>query len=126
MCDSEDVLGCALGSNAHHLNVMSVLSTPVSAFEVLPDLKDWCSLYDFLTEAVCMGIFCMFGFVGNSLSMICLWKDKSKTATPFLLVSLEIADTIFLITVVILRVLDTIHTYTDQLPFLQAWPPYTV
>ena len=69
-------------------------------------------LYDFVIEAVIMGILCMFGFTGNILSMIVLWRDKSKTATPFLLVSLEIADTLFLATVFILRVMTSMNTYT--------------
>ena len=62
-----------------------------------------CLVYDFVIEAVLMGVLCLFGFAGNTLSMICLWRDKSKTATPFLLISLEIADTLFLVTVLILQ-----------------------
>jgi hypothetical protein len=83
-----------------------------------------CLTYDFVIEAVMMGIFCIFGFVGNSLSMICLSKDKSKTATPFLLISLEIADTFFLITVVILRVLTSIYQYTLWPESMQGMFPY--
>lgn len=71
-----------------------------------------CAIFDFMIEAVVMGIMCLFGFTGNTLSMICLWRDKSKTATPFLLVSLEVADTLFLVTVLILRVVISIHTFT--------------
>lgn len=70
-----------------------------------------CQNYDFVFEAVLMGSLCLFGFCGNTLSMICLSKDKSKTATPFLLVSLEAADTFFLMTVVLLRVFSTVVTY---------------
>ncbi|ELU09644.1 hypothetical protein CAPTEDRAFT_119062 [Capitella teleta] len=83
-----------------------------------------CALYDFLIEAVIMGILCLFGFCGNTMSMICLSKDKSKTATPFLLISLEVADTLFLVTVLILRVLTSIHTFSDAMPSLQEAFPY--
>lgn len=83
-----------------------------------------CALYDFLIEAVFMGLLCLFGFCGNSLSMVCLSRDKSKTATPFLLISLEIADTFFLVTVLILRVLTSIHTYTESMPALIKVFPY--
>ena len=83
-----------------------------------------CKLYDFLIEAVFMGALCVFGFAGNSLSMMCLLKDKSKTATPFLLCSLEVADTLFLVTVLILRVLTSLHMFTDWFPALVGAFPY--
>lgn len=83
-----------------------------------------CGLYDFLIEAVLMGALCAFGFVGNMLSAVCLWKDKSKSATPFLLVSLELADTLFLVTVLLLRVLTTIDTFTASLPSMTVLEAY--
>ena len=51
-------------------------------------------------------------------------KDKSKTATPFPLVSLEVADTLFLVTVLILRVLTLIHTFTRWFDALMVFFPY--
>lgn len=83
-----------------------------------------CLLFDFIIEAVMMGVLCLFGFTGNTLSMLCLMRDKSKTATPFLLVSLEVADTLFLVTVLILRVLTSIHTFTGWLEDLMRIFPY--
>ncbi|ESO00570.1 hypothetical protein HELRODRAFT_175531 [Helobdella robusta] len=70
-----------------------------------------CSIYDFVTEGVIMAIFCIFGFVGNITSMFCLWRDKSKTATPLLLINLEVADTLFLVTVLLIRVTTTFHSF---------------
>ena len=81
-----------------------------------------CLIYDFAIEAVAMGVLCLFGFVGNILSTICLRKDKSKTATPFLLISLEIADTLFLIAVLFIRVLPTIVQYTRWPALLPIFP----
>ena len=83
-----------------------------------------CLLFDFLIEAVFMGFLCMFGFTGNTLSMICLWRDKSKTATPFLLVSLEVADTLFLVTVLLLRVMTSISDFTGWLEPVMSIFPY--
>jgi len=74
-----------------------------------------CLAYDFFIETVLMGALCLLGFVGNTLSMLCLWRDRSKSATPFLLISLEVADTLFLITVLVVRVLPSAQTYTGQL-----------
>ena len=85
-----------------------------------------CVLYDFITEGVLMGALCLFGFVGNSLSMLCLAKDRSKTATPFLLISLEAADSFFLFTVLILRVLTSLSDRQegflyDSVPYLAKY-----
>ena len=88
------------------------------------DAEFTCSLYDFLIEAVLMGVLCVFGFFGNSLSTVCLWKDKSKTATPLLLISLECADTLFLVTVLLLRVFTSIETFTHRLPIVSELTPY--
>lgn len=83
-----------------------------------------CTCYDFVIEAVFMGILCVFGFAGNTVSTVVLSRDKSKTATPFLLVSLEVADTLFLVTVFALRVLTSIQTFGVQVPGLHSAIPY--
>lgn len=70
-----------------------------------------CATYDFVIETIVMGLLCLFGFVGNTLSIVCLWRDSSKTATPFLLISLDIADTVFLATVTVLRVVQSAASY---------------
>lgn len=88
----------------------------------LEDTQAICHTYDFVIEAVLMGMFCLFGFCGNTLSMICLSRDKSRTATPFLLVSLEAVDTFFLLNVLVLRVLNSISTYFRIVELLPLWP----
>ena len=82
-------------------------------------------MYDFAIEALLMGFLCAFGFVGNSLSTICLLRDGSKSATPFLLVSLQFADTLFLIAVVWLRVITTVaETFPDDAASVGYLAPY--
>jgi len=54
-----------------------------------------------------MGSLCLFGFAGNTLSMVCLRRDKSRSATPLLLISLEISDTLFLSAVFVVRVISS-------------------
>ena len=78
-------------------------------YNVTDEDKFTCKIYDFAIETLLMGFLCVFGFVGNSLSTICLLRDGSKSATPFLLVSLQFADTLFLIAVVWLRVITTVE-----------------
>lgn len=83
-----------------------------------------CTCYDFIIEALFMGMLCVFGFAGNTVSTVVLSRDKSKTATPFLLVSLEVADTLFLMTVFALRVLTSIQTFGVHVPGLESAIPY--
>jgi len=83
-----------------------------------------CFCYDFVIEAVLMGALCLFGFAGNSVSTVCLWKDRSKSATPFLLISLGVADTLFLATVFALRVIPSVDTFAWPLPWLKPVVPY--
>lgn len=83
-----------------------------------------CLCYDFVIETVFMGLLCVLGFAGNAASTVCLWHEKSNTATPFLLISLEIADTLFLVTVFILRVIPSVDTFAVKLPWLEGVAPY--
>ena len=84
-----------------------------------------CKVYDFAIEALFIGLLCAFGFVGNSLSTICLLRDESKSATPFLLVSLQFADTLFLLAVVWLRVITSVEeTFPDEAASIAYLKPY--
>ena len=94
------------------------LTTPKSR----PSLDQTCIMYDFMVEVVVMGVLCLFGFTGNTLSIICLARDKSKTATPFLLVSLEVADTLFLTAVFLLRVAASVTRYADWEVIMPIFP----
>jgi hypothetical protein len=87
-----------------------------------PSLDPTCVMYDFMVEAVAIALLCVFGFTGNTLSIICLARDKSKTATPFLLVSLEVADTMFLAAVFLLRVATSVTRYADWEPIMPIFP----
>ena len=80
-----------------------------------------CELFDFAIEGVVMGLLCALGLCGNALSIICLAKEKSKTATPFLLMSLEVADSLFLILAAIVRVFHTNATFTGTFTDRNAW-----
>ena len=70
-----------------------------------------CAYYDFVVESVLMGFLCLVGFIGNLTSVYCFSKEHSpNTATPFLLISLAIADTLFLSSVFFVRVLTSVSS----------------
>jgi len=75
-----------------------------------------CRCYDFVVEAVLMGALCVVGFVGNTVSVVCLRTDRSKTPTPLLLIGRGLADAAFLATVFLLRVLTSVRTAASLVP----------
>lgn len=78
-----------LASLDSKMNVTSPLMSVADAATSMSMLET-CAVYDFVVETVLMGLLCLLGFVGNILSVLCLRRNKSKTATPFLLMSLEV------------------------------------
>lgn len=85
-----------------------------------------------------MGFLCLFGIVGNTVALIVLLKQRSQSATSFLLHTLAVADCLVLAATVPLYLLPNVFPYTGLLygyhriylsiiPFL--WPlhqiPYT-
>jgi len=92
---------------------------------IIDEFEFVCSIYDFAIEALLIGLLCAFGFVGNSLSTICLLRDGSQSATPFLLVSLQFADTLFLVAVVWLRVITSVQeTFPEEAASIAYLRPY--
>lgn len=95
-----------------------------------------CRLFDFLLYSVIGGSLCVFGVVGNALSFVVLQhKDNAKSATPFLLRALAVADSLVLLASVPLYALPPVYLFTGYLriyndlypiimPFL--WPLYLI
>ena len=114
-------------SSSSHSTLDDALAAAVTMTSNVTSVDEQnCFMYHFIVEGVLMGILCLVGFAGNSLSMVCLAKDRSKTATPFLLISLEATDTFFLLTVVVLRVATSLQETPDgllhdSLPYLAKY-----
>jgi len=91
------------------VNVSDTAAGSVAGLRQLPRslYTPTCRVYDFVMETILMGSLCVFGFAGNTLAMICLRRDKSRSATPLLLISLEISDTLFLSAVLVVRVISS-------------------
>ena len=83
-----------------------------------------CMEFDFLIEAIFIGVLCLFGFSGNSMSLAALRRHRCKSATPLLLMALAVADTVFLIFVIPIRVITSVYMYVGQLDTLQFILPY--
>ena len=102
------IIVCICICNVHRVTLI-VASNPVNSLRYINAIS---------RRQVVIGIF------GNTLSMIVLHKDKCKTATLFLLISLSVADTGFLVTVLLLRVLPSTYAFTDGVYFSYMVRPY--
>ncbi len=72
-----------------------------------------------------VGVLCSVGFIGNALSVAVLRKDRDKkNTTNWLLQTLAVADTLYLIASVFIQILNTIRTETTWWPDLQRAFPY--
>ena len=61
------------------------------------DDKASCGLFTFILYAVAMGLTCVLGFTGNTISFLVLHKDHSTPVASFLLKALTVADNLFLV-----------------------------
>ena len=68
---------------------------------------------------------CIFGILGNLVSVIVLGMDRSiRRTTGLLLRALGVADTVYLLTCLLFQTVKTIYEVTDWLPTVaqRGWP----
>lgn len=86
------------------------------------DIYDRCI---FFVDIFVVSFFCLFGFLGNGLSIVVLRRDHDKkNATNWLLQALAVLDTLYLVTCIFIQPLKTICHLTNWLPALRAAFPY--
>lgn len=74
--------------NHHQVNPLASLSHTNGV-----DLTDpGCALFEFVLKVVLIGTLCLAGFVGNTLSFVVLWREKSHSGMTFLLQAILIGD----------------------------------
>ena len=57
-----------------------------------------CGKYDLIMNALVKFILLGFGTIGNGLSVVVMWSERSKSATAFLLIVLAVVDTLLMYT----------------------------
>ena len=83
-----------------------------------------CTLYSFVVNTVIIGLLCIFGLVGNLMAYAVFWKDNIKTSTTFLFQGLSLIDSVMLITVFPIYVLDPLVKYLRVLQGFEKIQPY--
>ena len=84
-------------------------------------------LFRFLIDVCVVGILCLVGFIGNALCIMVLHRDcgkDKKNTTNWLLQTLAMADTLYLITCIFFQTLKGINDWTDWWPALKLAMPY--
>lgn len=77
-------------------------------------------LYRIIVDVYIVGTLCLFGFFGNALSIAVLYRDHDKkNTTNWLLQTLAVVDTLYLMTCVVIQPLKTINSFTDWIPDMQ-------
>ena len=76
-----------------------------------------CRLFDFSIYTIFGGCLCVLGLAGNVTSFSVLWRDRSKTATAFLLRSLAVADSLVLVCYIPLYGTSFIYPYTGSMKY---------
>ena len=59
-----------------------------------------CRLFNFVVWGLCGGVLCVFGYVGNTLSVVALQRDV-RSATTTLLQALAASDLVLLVSVAV-------------------------
>lgn len=83
------------------------------------------STYKVIVEVYVVGLLCLFGFVGNFLSIAVLCRDRDKhNTTNWLLQTLAVVDSFFLFFSFFIQPIKVVHDFTDWFPSLRRGFPY--
>ena len=111
----------------HSVINSTINSTNMSAActEDKPIIWDTYLTYRVTVEVFIVSILCLFGFIGNTLSVVILCQDKDRRgATNWLLLSLSVVDSIYLFTCLFIQTFNCIEQNTNWIPWLSEVFPY--
>jgi len=104
--------------NATILDNVTLLSA-VNCTRV-PLTLDTYKIYKIVIDVFLVGFLCIVGFIGNALSIAVLNRDSDRNnTTNWLLRTLAVVDTVYLIASVFIQTIKTLHNHTDWVPELQ-------
>jgi len=107
-------------SSANASNVSVVVSDSV-------EVADRCLWFRFTVNTLLIGVLCMFGLFGNTLSLFVLERDRRNRVAVFLLQSLATADNLVLcVAFVELSIVYGLLPVVGRLDIQQASAPYLV
>ncbi len=79
-------------------------------------MTSWtCLLYSYIMHGLLLGVVCVLGLLGNSLSFAVFWRDPVKSSTHFLLQTLAVVDSLLLLTALPLHSLPAYLSFAHPL-----------
>ena len=93
----------------------------ISDNEEFIDVTPACALFDFLVYSVLITTLTILGVIGNIVSFTVLLKETNKSATPFLLRALAVADTLVLLMALPVYALPMVYPYMKEPGFFQIY-----
>ena len=91
----------------------------------MKSMDEKCRNFEFGVSFVLVGVTCLFGFIGNILSILTLKRDSVKSVTTFLLSALAVADFAFLVPAVFVIMIPTYcEIFQHCIPVVVAVIPY--
>ncbi|KAI0224058.1 FMRFamide receptor [Lamellibrachia satsuma] len=83
----------------------------------VPLTLDVYKIYKIVIDVFLVGFLCLVGFVGNALSIAVLYRDSDRNnTTNWLLQTLAVVDTMYLVASVFIQTIKTLHDHTDWVP----------
>lgn len=82
----------------------------------IEEIGEGCRIFEILVSVVLYGIFCLFGSVGNILSITILRRDPRHSVTLFLLTCLAVVDFLFVLPMVLLVVIPGVCRFVCECP----------
>lgn len=104
---------------------MQVNSTQLDAASVAASIQPLCLNFSFYLNTVLIGVLCLLGLAGNTLSVLVLQRDKHNEVAAFLLQTLAVADNaLLLVSLVVLTVFVGIGPLPSARAFILPAVPY--
>ena len=98
-----------------------LLSDAVTNCTREPLTMDTFKIYKVVIDVFMVGFLCLVGFVGNALSIAVLNQDSDRNnTTNWLLQTLAVVDTMYLVASVFIQLVKTLHDHTDWVPELDT------
>lgn len=106
--------------NATLLGNGTLLSDAAVNCTHVPLTLDTYKIYKIVIDVFLVGFLCIVGFIGNALSIAVLNRDSDRNnTTNWLLRTLAVVDTMYLVASVFIQTIKTLHNHTDWVPELQ-------
>ncbi len=104
-------------------NITTTIVTPTEK----AGMDDYYQQYRVIMDVFVVGAMCLIGFIGNAMSIAVLYRDQDKkNTTSWLLQTLAVVDTLYLMSCFLYQTVNTVCTFTEWIPQLKETFPWAL